>query len=381
MKRIKTLSVFMAVLMLFGVFSIGAGAIEIGGFEIYPYIPPQTANYSIVFNPCCEGPDSYTKYYYSSEVTLPTYVEDGSYVFKRDGYALAGWTDEEGGKVKYCKGEKISLQSFDGTVLYAVWCPIVLSPDEVFRFNNSSYYFDINGEDNYYLSDDNFNMLQKNTAKVFLLSPIPASIYCLVLSTYPSWEWKGSCYGMSLVTALQHFGKIDVLKLQEAGCMNDMVNDEELISFINYYQAQAASSYLCENRADKPGSARYKRQLEKLYNSVESGKLVIFTFYDGKSIISSGHTVLFTGAYTDSQGYHHFITYDCNYPSRYYNGTFSSEFTAEPDFSSIAYPYHEIEAINWTDEFSQFDAFDINGGGKPLTWHKAFFKHVANILK
>ena len=160
-----------------------------------------------------------------------------------------------------------------------------------------------------------------------------------------------------------------------------MKNDAELISYINYYQAVVAGSFLIEDKAYITENFAYTRCLYNMYNSVKDGNIVIFTFYEGPVFTSPGHTVLFTGAYTDENGNHVLIAYDSNYPMDYYNGEYTTRFIIEPDFSDIHYEHADsIGAINWTDDFTQFKAFDIDGNTDTLAWYKALINHFVEMF-
>ncbi len=295
-------------------------------------------------------------------------------------HALTGWATEENGEAVIGTNAPITAD-FDAVTLYAVWAKVALAPEEVFPFRNSSRYFVIDDEDRYVMNKDDFRMLQLNLYKTFGPGPLPNPALSIVLATYPQWPWQGSCYGIAAVTALDHYGIIDVKATQGAQNLIDMEMDKELLSYINYYQAVVAGSFLIEDKAFITDSSSYTRCLENMFNSVSDGNIVIFTFYEGAAFTTYGHTVLFTGAYTDENGNHVLIAYDCNYPMNYYEGDYSTRFIIEPDFSNIHYENADsIGAVNWTDDFSQFKAFDIDGNTDTIAWYKALLNHFVEML-
>ncbi len=295
-------------------------------------------------------------------------------------HALAGWATEENGSI-VCGTKTPVTANFDTLTLYAVWTKVALAPEEVFPFRNSSSYFVIDDEDRYFMNEDDFRMLQINLYKTFGPGPLPNPALSIVLATYPQWPWQGSCYGIAAVTALDHYGIIDVKATQNAENLIDMELDKELLSYINYYQAAVAGSFLIEDKAFITNNFAYTRCLYNMFNSVKDGNIVIFTFYEGPAFTTFGHTVLFTGAYTDENGNHVLIAYDCNYPMNYYEGDYSTRFIIEPDFSDIHYENADsIGAINWTDDFSQFKAFDIDGNTDTLAWYKALINHFIEMF-
>lgn len=316
----------------------------------------------------------------NSEIELIKSFEDSTGDFTPELYALTGWATKPGGN-QVCGTDTPLTADFDKLTLYANWVKVALAPEEVFPFRNSSRYFVIDDEDRYVMNKEDFRMLQLNLYKTFGPGPLPNPALSIVLATYPQWPWQGSCYGIAAVTALDHYGIIDVKATQNAENLIDMEMDSELLSYINYYQAVVAGSFLIEDKAFITENFAYTRCLYNMFNSVKDGNIVIFTFYEGPAFTTFGHTVLFTGAYTDENGNHVLIAYDCNYPMDYYDGEYATRFIIEPDFSDIHYEHADsIGAINWTDDFSQFKAFDIDGNTDTLAWYKAFFNHFYEMI-
>jgi len=351
------------------------------GFRVTSVVPCDDELLSeVTYYTGLESPASYSKLYYlGGEASVDEQVSPNGYRKNKDGCAFIGWSGTPDGAVKFDGGEQLPVGIGDFS-LYALWSAPLLGTDEIFLFNNSSYYF-TDGEDGcYYLTDEAMQMLQRNIFSVFGPSPVPATILGTVLYTYPSWSWQGSCYGMSTVTFLQHHGVIDMLPMQNASTMNDMVLNDELKSFINYYQAQAATSWLCENKAAIPGTADYASCLMDLYRTVENGNIAMLTFYEGAAFVTMGHTVLVTDVYTNAKGEHILIVYDNNHPWRYTDGM-TDRFVIAPDWKSAVDDYgDETGAINWTDTTSQFESFDIDGDGSPLTWHLTWLHHMTDTM-
>lgn len=328
-----------------------------------------------------EGTQDITRAYLrGSEIELIKKFENNTGTLVPETYALTGWATEADGE-QICSPDISVTADFDEITLYAKWAQVALSPDEVFPFRNSSRYFVIDDEDRYVMNDEDFRMLQLNLYKTFGPGPLPNPALSIVLATYPQWPWQGSCYGIAAVTALDHYGIIDVKATQNAENLIDMELDKELLSYINYYQAVVAGSFLIEDKAFITENYAYTRCLYNMFNSVKDGNIVIFTFYEGPAFTTYGHTVLFTGAYTDENGNHVLIAYDSNYPMDYYNGNYGTRFVIEPDFSDIHYEHADsIGAINWTDDFSQFKAFDIDGNTDTIAWYKALFNHFFEMI-
>lgn len=352
------------------------------GFKVVAVTPCYKDDVTeITYASSLEGIEDITRAYKrGSSIELLQNFNDKTGILSPANKALVGWKTEPDGEM-VCPADAIIEASFENITLYALWADVALTSNEVFPFRNSSRYFVIDDEDRYVMNKEDFMMLQLNLYKTFGPGPLPNPALSIVLATYPQWPWQGSCYGISAVTALDHYKIIDVKATQNADNLIDMELDKELLSYINYYQAVVAGSFLVEDKAFITDNALYTDCLKNMFESVSDGNIVIFTFYEGAAFFTWGHTVLFTGAYTDNSGNHVLIAYDCNYPMDYYDGTYSSRFIISPDFSSISYEHADtIGAINWTDDFSQFKAFDIDGNTDTIGWYKALINHYIEML-
>ena len=348
------------------------------GFAVQNVIPLPALDMVAVTYHNAEDGSSETRLHAKGGSFIDCYLAGEAYQY--DKKALAGWAETEGGEIAYDLGAPIP-EDFDKTDLWAVWTDLCFGQEEKYTFNNSSRYFENDEISGYYMNGDDYRTMQLNLFKIYGLGPVPSPILAIVLATLPDWEWQGSCYGMSTTAALQHFGKIDVLSLQDAQSVSELEADEELISFINYYQSQAATSWLTENKAATPGSPMYKTQLMNLFDTVKAGDLVLFTFYRGAAFVTAGHTILLTGAYDNAAGEHVMVAYDCNRPWEYSMGyNYESRFVISPDYSSISYDGEELGAINWTKNFDQFESFSINFDGSPATWYQRLFAHFKEFF-
>lgn len=212
-------------------------------------------------------------------------------------------------------------------------------------------------------------------------------ILTTVLSTLPSWEFKGSCYGWAAAVYLQHHGVIDLCKDFDTDNLSEIELCPEVVSTINYYQSQSATSFLCENLAPSPGTANYSMQLKNMFETVESGSPVLFSYYKNAYLVETGHTVVFIGAFTDLNGNHYLIACDSN--DTYYESDEVHYYHIDKDFTEICDSYNGpggeggnslIRGFNWTAETEQFTALNIEGEGNPLTWYKVFFNHISAWL-
>lgn len=378
----KSISLILIQLLLFtSIFVFDASALKKpsdGSFDIFDGELPEISSVTITYE-CCDICG------YKKDVT---YNQGRSIVASYDGYcnnnttAFISWVTENG--EEYLSGDTLPFESL---TLKAKKIPLLLESDEVLSFSNSDRYFHTDEFDGYYTSDNDYKMMKRNVNRVFgLLSPV-AVMLNTVFSTYNSWEWKGSCYGMSTLAFLQHYGVTDVLKdRSDAKCIADLPNSAEVASKINYYQWSAAGSFLCENFSQKKGSKMYSQQLKDVYSSVADGNIVLFTYYPENIFTSSGHTVLLTGAYTQSDGTKVLVCYDCNYPRDYLEGDFKQRFYISEDFTELrrgySYPVYssqEIGSFNWTDDYTHFEPFDINDGGKTAPWYKEFFSQLSKF--
>ena len=307
-----------------------------------------------------------------------------------DGRACIGWSDRPDGAIRYDAGNEIEMT--EDLSLYAVYGDILLTPEEVFSFGNDPAVFRVNkatvtqnGKNlftysDYHMTKEDYAALLKNLAKVYALSPVmyPLAATDLALAaSYPLRNWMGSCYGISITAAMQHLGMIDMLPMQEgAENVRDLEDTDELISFINYYQAQSMRSLLTDNAAIDPSKPLYRTQLKKLYETVRAGNLVRFGF----SLLQNptpNHEILIVGAYDDLDGNHVLLTYDSNYGAEYAGGDILTTFVISPDFSSMeSANYNSVYSFYWSDDFSGFESFHIDGKGDPFAFQKSLLARI-----
>ena len=378
----KTIAILLSTLLLCTVFSAAAAAgrpfIIPGPTDIVPVVTRRTVTYHSSLPDIPDYTDSVST---SEYACFDSYFYVDGFLYGQEKTALAGWATQPGGKVEFEPGDRIPKEMNGDLEVWAVWVPLALASQEVFSFSNSGWSFE-DGRTGYYLSEEDYKTMQLNLFKNFGLGPVPSPILSVVLATYPDWDWRGSCYGMSVVTALQHFGLLDAAKRQNAENLRDAEDDDAMISLINYYQSQAATSWLTENKAYVPGTPLYRAQLRAAYDAVAAGNVVLFTFYEDQAFITPGHTVLLTGAFERADGSRVMIAYDNNDPWEYDGYDFASRFTISPDGATLTDCYgDEVGAFNWTADFSQFTSFSIDRTGTPLAWYKAFFAHVLNLFR
>ena len=334
---------------------------------------------AIVTYECCDscGFKQLLCYNQGEEIKIPY----GNYC-KGNNSAFVSWESADGSE--YNEGDTLEFASVS---LKAKRVPLLLGSTEVLSFSNSDPYFDPEYDGGYKISKEDFYMMKYNIYKVFGPFPFPSAALSLVFSTYPEWPWNGSCYGMSTFAFLHHYGVINALDGRNEESISELINEDSVLSMINYYQWSAAGSFLCENFALNKGTKTYSRQLSDLYNSVEEGNIVLFTYYPTEIFKEGGHTVLLTGAYTEPDGTKVLIAYDSNRPEDYVNGEFEQRYYIDSGFTTIKrgydYPanwYMDVGAFNWTDDYKHFEAFDINGKGTVLNWYIHYFSQIVRLI-
>ena len=318
-----------------------------------------------------------------------------------DGKACIGWSDAPGGAMQYATGDEIEVP--EDLSLYAVYGDILLAPEEVFRFGNDPAAFRLNkttftqnGKNvftysGYHMTKEDYAALLKNLSKVYALSPVMyplAAADLAMAASYPLRNWAGSCYGLSVTVALQKLGMIDMLPMQEdAENVRDLEDTPELLSFINYYQAQSMRSLIADNAAIDPAKPMYRLQLQQLFDTVKAGHIVRFGF----SLLQNptpNHEILIVGAYDDAKGNHVLLTYDSNYGAEYAEGDIYTTFVISPDFSHMESDnYNSVYSFFWSDDFSGFESFNVDGSGDTSAFQtsliariKAFFALLKEII-
>ncbi len=350
------------------------------GFSIDRISDTAPENVAVVTYECCDACGMKTTFCYNPGDEIKVGKD---YYCNEDNSAFVSWISDDG--KEYNEGETLEFKSVN---LRARRIPLLLGSDEVWSFSNSDPYFDPDYNGGYYLTTKDFLTMQKNIYKVFGIGVLPAIGLSVALMTYPNWYWNGSCYGMSATTVLQHYGEIDILKNRNEKNLSELTNEDNIVSLINYYQWALAGSFLCENFSLDKGSKMYSQQLKDMFDSVSQGNIVLFTYYTGETIKTSGHAVLLTGAYTQKDGTKVLVAYDCNRPEDYTSKAFEQRFYIDSEFKTIkrGYDYQsdwymEYGEFNWTDDYSQFEAFDMNENGGLFSWYSLFFSQLIRLLK
>jgi len=291
-----------------------------------------------------------------------TYLNEDIENYIVDGEAIIGWETKEGEEF-YFFDEK-ALPDGSGIIdLYPITTPVSLQPEDVYSFTNSRDHMLVNGENKIYFTDEDKARLHEsitNISKGNYLSLL-GSIMNLVFKNYDQWKFPGACIGFANTVCLQKHGIIDVVSTQEgAECVRDLVPDEELISYINYYNAHSATTLLPKNKGLFPGTKEYTRQVKNLVESVREGNTVLFEFYPTgtTSPIEEYHGIVFTGTYTLPDGRHVLLYYDEN--SYDYSLGFAGSVTVAADYSTIE-GHYENSVFFWSDDFEYYKSVDING--------------------
>lgn len=291
-----------------------------------------------------------------------TYLNEDIENYIVDGEAIIGWETKEGEEF-YFFDEK-ALPDGSGIIdLYPITTPVSLQPEDVYSFTNSRDHMLVNGENKIYFTDEDKARLHEsitNISKGNYLS-LPGSIMNLVFKNYDQWKFPGACIGFANTVCLQKHGIIDVVSTQEgAECVRDLVPDEELISYINYYNAHSATTLLPKNKGLFPGTKEYTRQVKNLVESVREGNVVLFEFYptDVENPINDYHGIVFTGTYTLPDGRHVLLYYDEN--SYDYSLGLAGSVTVAADYSTIE-GHYENSIFFWSDDFEYYKSVDING--------------------
>lgn len=271
----------------------------------------------------------------------------------------------------------------------AVKTPVTLEKSDVYSFTNSDEYFNVDGKGRYYMNKEDYLRLVASACVIHGVGPyaLPAAVTSAILLGYPKFTWNGSCIGFTTTVCLQKKGIFDVVKTQEgATCVNDLKPTSDLISLMNYYNAQAALTTLTKNQSSAKTPKEFSRQLKKMFESAESGNLVLLEYLIGDSELNAignlaYHGFAISGAYTDSYGRHVLLYYDDN-DARYGDEGICSACWIEPDFSAIHTDYGDLQTIFWTDEFEAYKSIDYNGEDNSIKYYWIeYFSRIFKLLK
>ena len=331
-------------------------------------------------------------YYYDNTITPYVYDEEADeYHYDRDIAAEIDATD--------IVAEKMTTYDF-----YPVFAPLKMAKDEVFSFVNSSSVFNADIEEGYLYKPEHMRQFCKDWIATFGLSPlmpIAAAGLTFFMTIWPTQEFDGSCCGFPVAAMLQYYGKIDLLSRQGASKLSELEPDEELQSIINFYNNQCVAAHPTNHNAIDRGTAEYRNQLKKLYETLLDGTPVYFEFYPGgqhplklianagnvQDFVASGaHGILLAGAYTDGKGNHILIGWD-NRSECYANGTCDILYI-DPEFNDVyeqcyydSTTYYLLDGFSWNEDISVYESLKVEGTPNPISWHKAFFKNLKSLLQ
>ena len=330
-------------------------------------------------------------YYYDNTITPYVYDEEtDEYHYDHDIAAAIDATD-------------ITAQSKAVYDFYPIYAPLKMAKDEVFSFVNSSSVFNADIEEGYLYKPEHLRQFCKDWIATFGLSPlmpVAAAGLTFFMTVWPTQEFDGSCCGFPVATMLQYYGKLDLLSRQGVSKVSELQPDEELQSIVNFYNNQCVAAHVTNHNAIERGTAEYRAQLKKLYETLQDGTPVYFEFYPGAQhplktssiediqgfTTSGAHSILLTGAYTDGKGNHVLIGWD-NRSSCYANGTCDILYIDNGFNDVIERCYYDkntfyvLDGFSWNEDISVYDSFKVEGTPNPLAWHKAFFKNLKSLLQ
>ncbi len=293
--------------------------------------------------------------------------------------------------------------------LYPIYADLSMTGDEVFSFTDDeetmTQYVDGN-----VITDDHLKALAHDWFLTFGFTPFMPDILSDWEFLVREWavkrdkeytDYNGASGGFVLAALMQHYGKIDMLSLRNARSLSALKPTESVLSTINFYQMQVPVYYPTCHLALRSDSDSYSDELKALWKTVQSGKPVYFEYFPRASESSPleaslnrtyttwyhmayGKSVLFTGAYTDADGNHMLIAWDCE-NMNYANG-YADVFCIDPNFTYIEETsnmnFECMDGFAWNDDVSALDSFkpDDLVEREPLAWHKAMFKNLTHLL-
>ena len=166
-----------------------------------------------------------------------------------------------------------------------------------------------------------------------------------------------------------------------ATCVRDLKPTPELISLLNYYNAQGTTTFIPKNKGVDPGSAEYKRQLKNLCASIEAGNLVLLEFYpEDEFPLNMYHGVVASGIYTAPDGSKVILCYDEN-SENYAKGRCNMMYVSA-DYSQFGDNPDDYLSFAWTDDFECYKSIDINENvSSTLPYHKALIMRIIDLIR
>ena len=170
-------------------------------------------------------------------------------------------------------------------------------------------------------------------------------------------KWRGSCYGITLVTILDKLGKIgfnENLKLP-ADTMYQVstpISQREILSQINFYQILWQIPKL-KNNQKSYSKAKLAQGYSALVNEIKNSGLVQLNYYYKIDGIETGHSIIAYRCTKKENGNYVLWTYNPNY----YN---TKLYEIESDFSSSNLE-DKVTKLSFASDFSIYSTYDYDG--------------------
>ena len=291
-----------------------------------------------------------------------------------DSRAVIGWKSSTGKEYYYGnkyddKYSSVLLnENCESVEMSPILCPVSLNRNEVFSFRNTKDIFQKDGSGRYISFLKKIRMIAQ-WFTVMGYNPLYfSSSFYYIVSIFRNIrnDWNGACFGFCLAEMLAMNGKFNPSDYQDAEYISDIEADEKVISMLNYYHIVQFADSQIERNSGKKGSDSYRSLLKETFETVKSGKPVIFGLYTDEY----AHAVVFTGCYTHPDGSHVFLGYDPN-NTDYSDGN-ACVFVANSDYSLIKYHSKDVENFKIYDEFTHFESFTYDGIYDPFKWQKYY---------
>ena len=250
------------------------------------------------------------------------------------------------------KSEIIYVSPFDGSD------NTFILGEEQWSFSNSYEYFSPDMNENYYITNEDYDALVYNTTNIEKER----------INAYLHSNWSGSCYGMSSTAILTKMGVFEADDIKSGGYSLYSLrkkNDDKIESFVNYYQMMQMLDVpkIAVHEFDiKPATEKIQFIESEAKKVVEGGSpLLIGLYFEG----GYGHAVV---GYGYEKGEWMFgpkaynsriLIYDCNYPDDaqnsciYYNEGESDCYIPNYNLKRIGFATSKLELVdnkNYTTE-------------------------------
>lgn len=226
-----------------------------------------------------------------------------------------------------------------------------------FGFTNNEKNFTNNKIKTRYMSDSDYEII-KQWCDSGSSSAASAKNALNSIDVYKE-DWRGSCYGMTTIVALDKVGKIGFNENLENKVSSmyqipkPISKPDEILSRINLYELSYLIPIVYGNM-NTYGSSHISDGYKDLVSAVKKNGFVVFNYFWRYDNHTYGHSILIYRCETKTNGDYLLYAYNPN-------ANHACTYTISKDYTSSNFCSDPLTAITLTDSFSAYDVLDYDG--------------------